>query len=457
MPMQVRRSERAGEKVKCHQCGTEMTLGGGGIYIVLSPHGKRRHRWCRECYSREAVTCSVCGDRYHNDSPVLTHLIARDGQMYHVCGKPTCRERIASCPTCGANALSDRIFRCHRCNERLCDRCYHDHMDAHYSDDGDDYDDSEDRTYCPCCDRTTFISHNWPNTKHVTRFLTEDGVKNSRDTSIAGMFFAGIELETEGTEDGGCMYRASRDVKKILESHPDAPVMYMKTDASLLNDGCELVTLPATLKYHQDTMPWEDVLNAMRRHDCQSHRGGHCGYHIHINKTYFGSGGEQTWNMIKLVALFAKFDNELWLLSRRIDDGFCRRPPRDFITHVDRIKDITTQQFDTRRGVSSSTESVVWRSTVGNGKYSAVNVSGERTVEIRLWRGTLNIETLLGTLELTKILIDMAKQYTMAQILGFSWDFVVDKARSENGNAIKYMERRGVTGNVSDYSEAQEG
>lgn len=283
MPMQVKKSERAGDKVRCHECGKEMTLGEGGIYIVLSPHGKRRHRWCRDCFRNRAVACEVCGDRYPEDSPALTAISGRDGRRLVVCGRVDCRDRLVSCPTCGSVTLSNRIYTCHRCDARLCDNCHMSHMDAHYENDPEDYDDYSDCTYCPCCDKTTFISHNWPNTKNVSRFLTEDGVKNPRDAGIASMFFAGIELETEGTEGGGCMYRASRDVKKILGSHPDAPVMYMKTDASLINDGCELVTLPATLKYHQENMPWADVLGAMKRYDCQSHRGGHCGYHIPIN------------------------------------------------------------------------------------------------------------------------------------------------------------------------------
>lgn len=450
--MQVKKSERKGETVKCHACGKELVLGEGGIYIVLSPHGKRRHRWCRSCYEHGAVSCRVCGDRYPNDSPVITYV---DGG--YVCSKPICREQLVNCDRCGVVTVRATLRRCWTCDESMCPSCFRQDQDMHYDEEEHDCDrdDDDDCTYCPCCDKTTAVSHNWPNTKSVNRFLTMDGVKSAREAGAD--FYAGIELETEGTEDGGCMYKASHSAKKTLADHPDCPVMYMKTDASLINDGCELVSLPATVPYHLERMPWAPILEAMRKNKCQSHDGNHCGLHIHVNKTYLGTGGALTWNTIKLVALFAKFRDELWKFSRRTDDGFCRRPNTDFCREADKIKDSTPDSFERRRSSSNTAEYRIWNWTVCSGKYSAVNIHNDRTIEIRLWRGTLNIETLLGTIEFTKLLFDIAKQSTMAQILALCWDDVVAKADAETTHAIKYINRRGLNSNVPNHSEAEEG
>ena len=56
-----------------------------------------------------------------------------------------------------------------------------------------------------------------------------------------------------------------------------------------------------------------------------------------------------------------------------------------------------------------------------NDRYFAVNLVNTNTVEIRLWRGTLNLETFMATLKFTARLAELCREVRAVDLAGMSF------------------------------------
>ena len=75
-----------------------------------------------------------------------------------------------------------------------------------------------------------------------------------------------------------------------------------------------------------------------------------------------------------------------------------------------------------------------------NGRYAAVNLMNYATIEFRMFRGTLKLNTLLATLELVNAIIDTALNFTEDELHEMSWlDFVQTITEPE---LIRYLKER---------------
>ena len=69
---------------------------------------------------------------------------------------------------------------------------------------------------------------------------------------------------------------------------------------------------------------------------------------------------------------------------------------------------------------------------------SAVNLCNRHTIEFRLFRGTLNLETLYATLQLVDKICFLADNLTESELMSFSWsDFVSTIKDTEQINYLK--------------------
>ena len=205
------------------------------------------------------------------------------------------------------------------------------------------------------------------------------------------------------------------------DNHDEVIHEYIKTDGSL-DEGLELVTHPMTLEYHLNEMPWAEVLRKAQRMGYLSHAAGTCGLHVHISRLAFGCTYEQQETAIaRLLYFVEKFWAELLRFSRRTQSQI--------------------NQWAARYGARlTPSEQMSHAKNSCAGRYTAVNLTNSDTVEIRMFRGTLKLNTLKATLQMVNHLVEVAISMSDAAVQDMSWfDFLDDIDEPE---LIQYLKER---------------
>ena len=356
-----------------------------------------------------------------------------------ICNKPFAEHELTAfddhlfCKSC----LAEQTILCHECGERiyrsqnegtsdipLCQDCYDDHYThcercgrmihndaAHYIDDGD-------YPYCRSCYEI-----------ECDRNIHEYNYKPNPIFYGEGNRFFGVELEIdEGGEDDSSaedvMYVGNRSDEHI----------YCKHDGSL-HDGFEIVTHPMTLEYHMAIMPWKDITDKARKLGYTSHQAETCGLHIHINRTSFGESAEAQDEAIGRILYFVERNwNELLIFSRRTQEqlnSWARRygykdQPKELLEHAKKGYD---------------------------GRYTCVNLTNYSTIEFRIFRGTLKLNTILATLQLVNHICEVAVSLSDEEVRHLSWSRFVDLITEPE--LIQYLKERRIYVNESIETEEE--
>ena len=191
-----------------------------------------------------------------------------------------------------------------------------------------------------------------------------------------GQYHMGIELEIEDTNDN---YIEGAEVA-FLAMNPSRFKKYrgyLKSDGSL-SRGFEIVSHPHTLKEFQTNFPWQ-MLTDLKKLRFRSWNTSTCGLHVHVSRTAFEDENHQI-RFIKLI-----YDNQ-----RQVQRIAGRTS--NYATFSDKGNIIPKVKFKNQ----------------SNGRYAAVNVEPEDTVEVRVFRGSLHIPRVLSAIEF----VDSTVQYT---------------------------------------------
>lgn len=361
------------------------------VYINGTPED-----WCQECVDKALADgiihkCDHCGD--YSDS--AREVVTRTGGWH--------RNRVTEtwCEDC----VVDDAYQCDHCGEwfssccveeyrlwngndiLLCASCYSDNYGwCAGCDDLVLYDDreegSDDEWYCPSCIDNHRRSDNLECYNHTcgTFFWLDDGTcKALWDLSDdeRRLLFLGIELETDDNDD-------PNDLADDLADAYSHKSIVMKEDGSLSDDGVEIVSQPMTPKWHLESDMWPNITQIVRNHGGRSHDPGTCGLHIHMSRDFFTDDDA----VYRLDRLFNRFRSQLLKFSRRSEYQlrWCRLEEEDVLAA---IKDVKTRKDEWKAKKRCA------------GRYEAINNTNASTVEVRLWRGTLNIVTLKATIQLT--------------------------------------------------------
>lgn len=316
--------------------------------------------------------CDSCGNAYPAEQ-----LIEFDGQA--LC--PACFERATTlCTHCGTriwqdeNAGDSRTPLCQSCYDRYYVSCVGCgciiHMnDAYYEDD------DEDEPYC----------HDCHTRRHNGRSINDYYYKPAPIFYGAGPRFFGVELEIDGA--GECAGNA----EKLLDiANAGDDLLYCKHDGSL-EEGFELVTHPMSLAFHTEEMPWEKILEKAKSMGYSSHQAGTCGLHVHVNRDAFGPvEGYQEAVIARILYFFEKHWEELLKFSRRTQRQL--------------------DQWAARYGYKDHPRDILEHAKKGGhgGRYTCVNLTNRDTIEFRMFRGTLKLNTLIATLQLVDRICDVA-------------------------------------------------
>ena len=244
------------------------------------------------------TTCALCGEIYDPDE-----LIPFDDRL--IC--PECLENETTlCACCGQriwltdNAGNDNTPLCQTCYDQSymtcseCGRLIH-CEDSYYLDDSDE-------PLCLTC------------LEEANRDVIQGYYYKPEPIFYGtGPRYFGVELEIdEGGERGDY---ASRILTQANVDFTER--LYCKHDGSLSN-GVELVTHPRSLEYHQEEMPWPEVLHTARSLGYRSHQTQTCGLHVHLSRKAFGETEEEQEPAIARILYFVeKHWEELLKFSRR--------------------------------------------------------------------------------------------------------------------------------------------
>lgn len=210
--------------------------------------------------------------------------------------------------------------------------------------------------------------------------------------------YMGVELEID---KGGESEDVAQNIYKIINKEYEN--VYCKHDGSL-SSGFEIVTHPMTFEYHQ-TLNYKLLFKTLSDLGYRSHDTTTCGMHVHVNRNYFGSTKlEQDLCISKLLYLLEKFWDKVETVARRKSNSYATR---FLLEENDSPLDLYAKSKDSK-------------------KYGAVNLQHKDTVEIRIFKGTLNYNTYMNTLEFVRSMVLLAIETDIYNIQFTTWDKITD-------------------------------
>ena len=369
---------------------------------------KTRKSKTKQLQIMETVNCYICGGIFSNEE-----YIEFDGK--NLCSD-CCEQETFICYNCDGRVWNDDNAGDYE--TRLCQNCY----DEYYIRCGDcgvviNYNDAyrfennEDESYCYYCynkPRENVAIHNY-SYKPTPIFYGDETVNR----------YFGVELEID---DGG---RDNDNAHHLLQvGNRSNEHIYIKSDGSLTN-GLEIVTHPMTLGYHMNDMEWDKLTQKALRIGYKSHTTTTCGMHVHVNRnTFTDDMAHQDLCISRILFILERFWQELLRFSRRTQGQ--------------------VQHWAHRYGFKHEPVEILNTAKNSNvDRYTCLNLTNEKTIEFRIFKGTLKSNTIIATLQLVNYLCDTACSMATEDITELSWiDFVerIDKIRYPE--LIAYMKER---------------
>lgn len=308
---------------------------------------------CINCFELTFQKCDYCGELHDGGS--LIKVYGKDNKSYTL----ICRDCLEK--------NKDLIIKCYYCCE------YHHKVDM--------IPDSvvSNINRCEKCAKLHNMGSSMPlNGVHSYHHGVNWEIMEDEKDSIRSTF--GFELETE-SED----YHVD-ELADFIKKQFD--FIETERDGSLDDNGIEFISHPFTKKwFNKNINTLISLLNTLSDCGRYSHENGNCGLHIHISRSAFDSNEA----IDRFVYLVNKFPIELLKFSRRTASqlehwaGFYNTSDLT----LDYIKNVN--KCDTRR-------------------YRAVNLQNRKTIEVRIFRGTLNPKTFIATFELVFNLLAYANR-----------------------------------------------
>lgn len=389
------------------------------------------------------LVCDECGDTFAADddggSIVGAYADYEHRDTVHV----LCDTCVESCPMC--DAIADP-------NRGMCPDCYGRTFDCSdcsqptYDDDGYSIDDGAyyvcrscyRSSYCGCdvCGRNLHLDR-FPDVDYATCDTCgqddDDGSTSSRIHSYtykpypefhgSGPMFFGLEIETERALSSVRVTDMAERVADLMGS-----VAYLKHDGSL-EEGFEIVTHPGSLEFWRSSDRLRDALADLRSSGWRSWNTDTCGLHVHVSRAAFTSRA----HLFAFALFFYRNRDQIARFSGR------RRAALDRWASLN----------DHAIGSTSYTRLIdKVRRTDSGPRYTAVNLANRDTVEIRVFRGTLDHTSVMGAIELLAALVRFTGRLTSSDVRAgrLTWDeFIRSTSADEFPSLFATITRRGIS------------
>lgn len=351
----------------------------------------------------EIPKCIACSSEINNSDDV----------NYTSDDEPVCYDCMWKCEKCNnyfstlcsGNVVDSNEVWCQYCTDlsaHWCDIC-----EEHFSGYTYGTDDSNntfcegcyerETTYCEECDQTYYngcdIDHEGEEENrliHDYSYRPDPRFYRLPNEEVQRLYF-GIEIETEVRGQSYEGRRLAAEYAVRLEHHGLA---YLKSDGSL-TCGFEIVTHPMSHAYYQQAETiWEVVGKLKTDYDMMSWGTKTCGLHVHISRNGFNGGSHQhrflqlVYNNKKLYELLAGRSASHWA---KFDDNY------DPNTGVKSLK----HKFDRH----------------GSDRYSAVNTNNRNTLEMRIFRGSLNPRFIKSAIDLAHASVEFTRTMSVKEVI----------------------------------------
>ena len=317
---------------------------------------------CDDCF-QDLISCELCGDEMHKDDGIEVGGI---GQCCETCHEDRCFE----CQDCGDSAHANEAYSVDDDSYSVCEGCWC--MSYYYCDDCETGHEEGDPSTCPR-DGEIIKEYDWN-----PRFVLHTTQKRGSEPTY------GFELEI----DNGSNHE---ELAEELDSKYEG-FLYYKYDGSLRN-GFEIISHPFTYSYYKDKIIGNNLLENMfakcKSYGFTSYNAGTCGIHVHIGMKYFT-------------------DTHLYKFQK-----FYYTNP-SLMNYVARRDEESMDQWCNLSGTSS--EALVRRTKEKRSrKYLGVHLTWKKTVEVRIFRGTLIRKSFLMNIEFAMASYDFSREASMRE------------------------------------------
>ncbi len=363
---------------------------------------------CQKCLDENYINCNDCNEFIHNDNSFITK---NEDYICEDCNN----DHYFTCDDCGEiehanNGCSNQnVIVCEYCrddNYSYCEHCdemtQNENMSGGYCESCNE--NNEDGCDCDDCNSHDIIHHYGYKPE-----LNFHKISEEKENSL----YLGVELEIESRK-GNTNEQANTLIN--LDGNENEELFFLAFDGTI-DKGFEIITHPATVKYHLTCFPWQTICKTMVSMGARSHNTNTCGFHLHVNKNYFTQS-----ELVKLGLFVHSLEKPLSFLSRRKRFNWGN------------FKDIKKDKKIIHKN---------------DNRYEAINFQNFNTIEFRLYKGTLNFNTVLGTIDLTDAICHFIKHIGPAKIVNKkeeTWqDFINFAKNNKHKYFIKYMELRQET------------
>lgn len=394
----------------CEDCGEEFELEDENDEETL----------CEDC-KENYFYCGRCGDRFSNDEEHWSSSAEESYCEYCYDGLYT------TCEYCGNEVSFDDANRvngdyyCRRCfcfHFTYCEHCGQviDIEESYYSE-------SREETLCEDCfrdrDGSSDYLHRYHDFDGRLKFYNHIDSNTSHDSNY---LYLGVELETDSYDQRG-------EAADELYRHSNGERLFHMEQDSSLSNGIEIISMPCTLDYHRNSFPWAEISSTAREYGAKSNDVSTCGLHIHFNRSFIQ--GNEDYTTLKLLYVFEKFWESLVKFSRRKGDDWKHYAQRYYDEFLP-CYDPETKLYETRR----------------KGRYFAVNLRNENTIEIRLFKGTLKVSTILASLEMVDYLVRLCRDIGIKKLQQITWAELTGKiSPKEYPNLVNYLAEKNLIEN----------
>ena len=232
----------------------------------------------------------------------------------------------------------------------------------------------------------------------------------------------GVELEVDS---GGEDNRNAKRLLQIVNGEEEEKFIYIKHDGSLSN-GFEIVSQPATLKVHVNEIPWRQAFDFLRENGYESENTSTCGLHVHINRLFLGKTYKRITTVeARILFFFEYFWEQIVKFSRRTEYEISR--------------------WCYRYNTTDYEEALLCNQ---DNRYLALNFQNRSTIEIRIFKGTLDYEVFEATLRFVNNVVKYCKRYGIRTIKKRGWNgflnYIVEQGIRDNLVLINYMIKQGI-------------
>ena len=232
-------------------------------------------------------------------------------------------------------------------------------------------------------------------------------------------YYIGFELEMEHKNNDTSNEEEALDILQRLN-------VVFEEDGSLDESGVEVISHPQSYNYimkNKDKMKqaFEEVVKL----GYISHNSSNCGLHFHFTRPK-----NDVYTIKRIWLILETFKNEIQQITRRNGDSHWCHWISDETSQ--KIRALDTNYINNKKD---------------NGRYHALNNTNEKTIEFRIFKGTLNFETFMSDLQFLNNIYKLAK--SKIDLCDITWD-----ALTKGEYISKYIKEKGIKSNkiVKDYT-----